>query len=104
MPHSAKYGALAEPDKNNKDAGSPPTSNSTFAGRFFGWMKNDALVPARWSGVAAAEEVSDGSEDWLSPEMLEELMTEKSAAKLQEVSASFLGLLRKFDLRNGLIL
>ena len=104
MPHSAKYGALAEPEKNNKDARPPPASKSTFAGRFFGWMKNDALVPARWSGVAAAEEVSDCSEDWLSPEMLEELMTEKSAAKLQEVSASFLGLLRKFDLRNGSIL
>ena len=103
MPHSAKYGALAEPQKNNKDARSP-ASKSTFAGRFFGWMKNDALVPARWSGVAAAEEVSDGSEDWLSPEMLEELMMEKSAAKLQEVNASFLGLLCMFDLRNGSIL
>jgi hypothetical protein len=91
MSHSAKYGALAEPEKSNKDARSP--SKSTFAGRFFGWIKNDALLPARWSGVAAAEEVFDGSEDWLSPEMLEELMTEKSEAKLQEVNASFLGLL-----------
>ena len=90
MPHSAQYGALDEPEKNNKDARSPP-KKSNFSGRFFGWMKNDALAPARWSGVA--EEVSDGSEDWLSPEMLEELMTEKRAAKLQEVNASLLGLL-----------